>query len=115
MTPFPFLPGTGSAIRYHEMFQPAGANANFITVTGPNSLSLRTYERGVEAETLACGTGMAASALVAGRLGKVEPPVQVHCAFGDVLTVDYKPTDKGAIDVTLTGPAKYVYRGTIEV
>lgn len=109
------LPKLGAAIRYHEDFQPAGTNANFITVTGPDSLALRTYERGVEGETLACGTGMAASALVAGRLGKVAPPVKVTCAFGDVLGIGYTPTEDGARDVTLTGGAVYVYEGSFDI
>lgn len=109
------LPRLGAAIRYHEDFQPAGTNANFITVTGPNSLALRTYERGVEGETLACGTGMAASALVAGRLGKVAPPVSVTCAFGDVLRIGYTSTENGACDVTLTGKAVYVFEGSFEI
>lgn len=107
------LVGMGSAIRYHEEFQPAGTNANFITVTGPDSLSLRTYERGVEGETLACGTGITACALVAGKSGKVNPPVKVKSAFGDILTVNYTPTEKGATDVTLTGSAVYVYKGRL--
>lgn len=104
----------GRALRYHPAFAPRGTNVNFMTVTGPAALQLRTYERGVEAETPACGTGSVACALVAGRLGKITPPVQVVCAHGDILGVDFRLTDDGAEDVTLIGPAAYVFEGKIE-
>ncbi|MEI6972056.1 MAG: diaminopimelate epimerase [bacterium] len=105
---------TGAAIRYHADFAPAGANANFIAVTGPQSLRVRTYERGVEAETLACGTGIVACALVAGRRGLVTPPVAVTSASGDVMEVDYELTGTGARNVTLRGPAVHVFQGAVE-
>ena len=105
---------TGAAIRYHKDFAPKGTNANFIEVTGPNSLRVRTYERGVEEETLACGTGIVASGLIAGRMGWVKPPVKITCAGGDVLEVNFKLTADGAQDVTLLGPAVYVYKGELE-
>ncbi len=104
----------GALIRYHERFQPAGTNANFIQVTGPDSLRIRTYERGVEGETLACGTGITAGGLVAGVLGRVSSPVRVTCASGDVLEVAFlKTPDGGAEQVTLTGPAVHVFRGEL--
>ncbi|MFO7870681.1 MAG: diaminopimelate epimerase [Kiritimatiellia bacterium] len=106
--------GTGRAVRRHEHFSPEGTNADFITVAGPNSLRLRTYERGVEAETLACGTGVAASALIAAKLALVEAPVQVSVASGDTLTVNFALTEAGAEDVTLLGPTAHVYKGTLE-
>lgn len=105
----------GAALRYHERFKPAGTNANFIQITGPDSMRVRTYERGVEAETLACGTGLVACGLIAGKLGLVGTPVRITCASGDVLGVDYKDTPGGASGVTLTGPAVHVFRGEIEV
>jgi diaminopimelate epimerase len=105
----------GRWLRYHEMFAPAGTNANFIKVTSEKSLSIRTYERGVEAETLACGTGSIASAIVATHLGKVSPPVGVLTRSGDVLTIDFEPTPDGAKNVLLEGPARVVFRGFIEV
>lgn len=105
---------TGAAIRYHSTFAPAGTNANFIQVTGPRSLRIRTYERGVEAETLACGTGMVASALIAARLRRVSSPVTLLTAGGDQLQVGFNMDQDGnATDVTLTGPAAYVFEGTI--
>lgn len=104
----------GRAIRYHADFAPEGANANFAAVTGPSSLRVRTYERGVEAETLACGTGMVASALVLARVGRITLPATVIPASGDRLIVDGCATgDGGYTDVTLTGPAVHVYRGTL--
>ncbi len=104
----------GAAIRYHGDFAPKGANANFIQVTGGDSLRIRTYERGVEAETLACGTGMVAAGLVAGRLGRVKPPVRVTCASGDVIEVGYRLQGDTATGVTMLGPAAYVFRGELE-
>lgn len=104
----------GAAIRYHEDFLPAGTNANFIAVTGPDSLRIRTYERGVEDETLACGTGMVAAGLIAGKTGLVSgQPVQITCASGDLLQIGYELTDDGATNVTLTGPAVHVFQGTL--
>lgn len=104
----------GAKIRYHKEFTPAGTNANFIAVTGPSSLKIRTYERGVEGETLACGTGIVASALVSAKAGRVSAPVKVTAASGDVLTVDFKLSDGGASDVTLLGPAVHVFKGTVD-
>lgn len=104
----------GSQVRYHADFAPAGTNANFIKVTGRSSLRIRTYERGVEAETLACGTGIVASALVAALAGRARPPVRVTAASGDVLTVDFRLTKTGATGVTLLGPAVHVFKGTVE-
>lgn len=103
----------GAAVRYADTFQPDGTNVNFIEITGPDSLKVRTYERGVEGETLACGTGMVACGLIAGSLGKVSTPVKITCASGDVLEVNYRPTDEDMEDVTLTGPAVHVFQGTI--
>ena len=104
----------GAAIRYHKDFAPAGVNANFIRVTGPQSLRVRTYERGVEAETLACGTGIVASALVAARMGRVKPPVRVTAGGGDVLTVTFNSTESGAENATLLGPAVHVFQGDLQ-
>jgi diaminopimelate epimerase len=104
----------GAAIRHHRAFQPNGANADFIRVEGDHALRIRTYERGVEDETLACGTGIVAAALVAARRGEVRPPVVVTAAGGDRLTVDFRLAGEGADRVTLLGPAVHVFRGEIE-
>ena len=77
----------GRALRFHQRFQPAGTNVNFVTVSGPAHITVRTYERGVEDETLACGTGSVASALIASALGRAASPVRVMTRGGETLTV----------------------------
>lgn len=77
-------------------------------------MHVRTYERGVEAETLACGTGVTACGLVAAKHGWVTLPVKVYTRSGDLLLVDGELTEDGATDVTLTGPAEHVFMGTVE-
>lgn len=103
----------GRAIRYHSDFAPAGTNANFLAVTGQQSIAVRTYERGVEAETLACGTGIAASALVAARVHGVAAPVTVSAASGDTLSVEFVLDGDETRDVTLVGPAVHVFQGEL--
>ena len=94
------------AIHHHVLF-PKGINVNFVQVTGPSSITIRTFERGVEGETLSCGTGSTASALIAARVGKVS---------GDVVHVE---TVGGPLDIgvgasaTMTGPAETVFVGEI--
>lgn len=106
--------GVGSAVRRHRNFAPAGANVNFMQILPEGELAVRTYERGVEAETLACGTGVTACGLVAAKNGWVKLPVRVHTRSGDVLLVDGELTEEGAGCVTLTGPAEHVFEGTVE-
>jgi diaminopimelate epimerase len=103
----------GRAVRFHSMFQPAGANCNFIKVEGPHAVMVRTYERGVEDETLACGTGAVASALIAARLGQVSSPVLVHTRGGEVLTVTFRAERDSLTDVFLEGEALVVYQGEL--
>ncbi|MDD5677407.1 MAG: diaminopimelate epimerase [Kiritimatiellae bacterium] len=107
--------GIGAAMRHHAAFAPRGTNVDFMTITGPHALHVRTYERGVEDETPACGTGITACALIAGRLGLVTPPVRVTCRHGDTLEVNYRMTNAGFEAVTLLGPAAYVFEGTVEI
>ncbi|NOU36764.1 MAG: diaminopimelate epimerase [Kiritimatiellaceae bacterium] len=104
----------GSAVRRHRQFAPAGTNVNFMEKLPGGELNVRTYERGVEAETPACGTGVTACALIAAKNGWAKLPVRVHVASGDVLVVDGLLTDDGAVGVTLTGPAEYVFEGSVE-
>jgi diaminopimelate epimerase len=104
----------GAAIRYHDNFAPAGTNANFVQVRGPNTIDIRTYERGVEDETLACGTGISAAALITTKAGLTSAPVTVIPASGDSLTVNFTLTEDGADDVTLEGPAVYVFQGSLK-
>ncbi len=106
----------GAALRYHEAFKPRGTNANFAKVIAPGSISIRTYERGVEDETLACGTGMVACALLHHELTGVPSPVSVLVKGGDTLLVGFtETTPHEYTDVTLFGPADFVFTGTVQI
>ena len=107
--------GIGSAVRHHELFAPKGTNVNFLKQRGDKAISIRTYERGVEDETLACGTGVVASALIFAALQKVEGPISVLVRGGNELQVAFDRTGDQFKNVTLTGPADFVFEGTIEV
>ena len=103
----------GAALRQHPRFAPDGANVDFVARLAPGRLAMRTYERGVEAETLACGSGAMAAALWAAAGGD-RAPIAVVTAGGDELCVDLAPLDEGgdaAWDVSLTGPAEVVFAG----
>ena len=110
----------GRTLRYHEDFQPAGTNVNFVQMLDNDELFVRTYERGVEDETMACGTGAVASAIVAALLGKVKSPVRVTTSGGEKLVIIFSlPEDDGtlqedeSIKVFLEGPAHLIYEGNI--
>lgn len=100
----------GSALRHHERFAPAGTNVDFVARLGPARLAMRTYERGVEAETLACGSGAIASAVCALESG-APSPVAVVTAGGDELRVA-AVREGGGWDVRLAGPAEIAFEGT---
>jgi diaminopimelate epimerase len=103
----------GRVLRFHERFQPAGTNVNFAALSGQASITVRTYERGVEDETLACGTGSVASALMASALGRVAAPVRVLTRGGETLTVY---CDNGTYPfgrVYLKGAVRFVCSGEI--
>ncbi|SRR5579862_547735 len=99
----------GAAIRLHELFAPQGTNVNFVSPEG-----VRTFERGVEAETLACGTGVVAVALVSHLLTGAASPVGVRVRGGDLLHVGFEEHNGVFENVTLTGPADFVFDGRIE-
>jgi len=101
----------GRETRYHKDFAPKGTNANFIKVRDRNNIDIRTYERGVEDETLACGTGSIASAIIASAMGKAESPVTMHTWGGFKLTIHFTGQPEGAKDVYLEGDARIVYKG----
>ena len=105
----------GAAIRYHKMFSPNGTNVNFIEKRGANKIAIRTYERGVEDETLACGTGIVASALIFAANEKSSSPITVLARGGDELQVGFEKVEGGFRNVTLTGPAEFVFEGTIDI
>jgi diaminopimelate epimerase len=103
----------GSAIRNHPDLQPDGANANFVVVRDPHAIEVRTYERGVENETLSCGSGVVASAVTSALFGKVKSPVSVLTRSGITLEVSFLLAG-GAVDsVQLKGDARHIYRATI--
>jgi len=105
----------GAKIRYHGAFHPKGTNANFVKQLEPGRIAVRTYERGVEDETLACGTGVAASGLIYSALNDLESPVQVLVRGGDWLELGFRKTASGFEEVTLEGPADFVFEGTIDI
>lgn len=104
----------GPGFRYHAAFSPKGANMNFVEVVG-NRLKLRTYERGVEQETLACGTGAAAAVIAAVKKHRLKLPVQVEFRSGDSVEVDFKEKDGRIEEVIQTGPANKIFHGVIDI
>ena len=95
-------------LRWDSCFQPEGTNVNFVQKTD-GLLKVRTFEKGVEGETLACGTGLTASALIAGHCHLAESPVKLQCRRGDLLEVEFKTAENDCFtDVYLTGPAELV-------
>ena len=107
--------GEGRRIRMSDEFAPDGTNVNFVCYRSPDRVSVRTYERGVEAESFACGTGSVAAAVVGVAQHGLKFPVHVKTAGGYELTVDGVKTEAGFSDITLTGPVKRVYEGTIDL
>ncbi|MBW1780419.1 MAG: diaminopimelate epimerase [Deltaproteobacteria bacterium] len=103
----------GGLIRYHARFSPEGTNANFMSKIGPNRLAVRTYERGVEDETLACGTGAIASALTAAIRGMVTSPVRVMTRGGEELVIHFQKEGDVFEEVWLEGPTSLVYEGRL--
>jgi len=104
----------GRIIRYHSRFSPEGTNANFMRVVGPDALEIRTYERGVEDETLACGTGAIACALVASIRGSVNAsPVKVKTRSGEELSIHFKRKGDSFEQVELEGNTAIVYQAQL--
>jgi diaminopimelate epimerase len=104
----------GRKIRNLPMFEPAGTNVDFVELVDAGRIRLRTYERGVEGETLACGTGAAASAIVCSLLGEAASPVSVETRGGSILTVYFKKGEK-VTDVYLRGDAAFVCEGAFDL
>jgi len=103
----------GREIREHSVFASRGTNADFVGDIEKHYARIRTYERGVEDETLACGTGIVASAVILGLLGRVVSPVKLRTQSGEVVTVYFNITEKKVTDVYLEGEAKIVCEGTV--
>jgi len=107
--------GLGAMLRYHGHYAPKGTNANFAEITGPGAVSIRTYERGVEDETLACGTGVVATALILHEKHGAASPVSVRVRGGDTLLVGFEKEGGVYRNVSLTGPADFVFEGQIGI
>ena len=105
----------GSHLRYHKEFAPAGTNADFVKVLDKHSIRIRTYERGVEDETLACGTGAVASAIISAESEKMSSPITVHTRGGESLKVYFEIVDGNFRDTYLEGRAELVFEGEIGV
>ncbi len=105
----------GRLIRYHSRFAPEGTNVDFVTVKPDGTLRLRTYERGVEDETLACGTGAVATALMMAALDRTGSPAVVMTQGGKPLIIDFYMSDHGFCDVSLSGDARIIYWGKLQL
>ena len=101
----------GRKIRYHEKFAPAGTNVNFYCPLNKDKIKIRTYERGVEDETLACGTGAVASALVYANKTNIESPVSVMTKSGGWLSVYFESKTDAFYNIYLKGDARIIYKG----
>ena len=105
----------GNEVRFHKHLAPKGTNVNFVQRLGGNSIRVRTYERGVEGETLACGTGVVASALISHALFQVASPISVKVQGGDMLEVSFRREGESFKEVFLKGPADFTFEGSMEV
>ena len=104
----------GRKVRFDEMFEPQGTNVNFVRVLPNGRLKVRTYERGVENETMACGTGAVASALYGAMLKGMESPIEVVTSGGEILTVLFDLHDGPvAENVFMQGPARLICNGNL--
>lgn len=104
----------GRKVRFHEIFEPSGTNANFVTCLDDGKIKVRTYERGVEDETMACGTGAVASAIYAAMLRGMDSPIDVVTSGGDTLTIHFDLQDGPVVEsVYLEGPARVVCIGIL--
>jgi len=103
----------GRKIRHHSEVGPEGANVNFVMVVDEHTLAIRTYERGVEGETLSCGTGCVAAALATSALGKTRSPVACWTRSGVTLSVQFRGTSADFTNIILEGDARLIYQGNL--
>jgi len=101
----------GREIRFHDSYAPAGTNVNFTCAGNDNTISIRTYERGVEDETLACGTGSVAAAIVMRYKSKGKSPVKVITRGGGCLYIYFEEDNGKFYNVFLEGDARVIYKG----
>ncbi|RXR30151.1 diaminopimelate epimerase [Flavobacterium piscinae] len=105
----------GSQIRYSDLYGKAGSNVNFVEVITDSLFAVRTYERGVEDETLSCGTGVTAAAIAMNAIGKTTSTEISLLVEGGELKVTFKKEGKKYTEVFLIGPATFVYEGKIQI
>jgi diaminopimelate epimerase len=105
--------GLGRSVREHPDFQPAGTNVNFVCPVDRSRLVIRTYERGVEDETLACGTGAVASVLIAALKDQVDSPTRVVTQSGETLVIHFERDGDGFGRVFMEGPVRVIYTATV--
>ncbi len=103
----------GREIRLHQTFEPAGSNANFVQRIEDKAIEIRTYERGVEDETLACGTGAIASAIISASRFQMNSPVDVKTRSGEYLTIHFNAKDGRFEDIYMEGDARIIYTGEL--
>jgi len=104
----------GREIRLHEAFAPAGTNVNFVQRREGNSIEIRTYERGVEDETLACGTGAIASAVISAQHFAMNSPVEVKTRSGVYLTIHFDARGERFSNIYMEGDARIIYTGELQ-
>jgi len=107
------LVSIGKEIRYNNDFKPAGTNVNFTNIIG-DIIHIRTYERGVEDETMACGTGSVAAAVICYVTDNLKPPIKLKTFGGDILLVNFEVENNKVNNLSLTGPAKVVFEGSVD-
>lgn len=105
----------GHELRYHPYFAPKGTNANFVQIIDPTKIKIRTYERGVEDETLACGTGATAAALLASLVYNLKSPINVETKSNDQLTISFEKQDNQFKNIKMSGPARLIFQGEISI
>ncbi len=105
----------GQALRHHPEFGPAGTNVNFLSREESGALRIRTYERGVEKETAACGTGCAAAAVVARNLYGLSGPVTVTTSLGESLQFHFSAARSNVLGLEMTGEASFIFKGTVKI
>jgi diaminopimelate epimerase len=103
----------GKKVRHDPVFAPEGTNVNFVKVTSPTMVEVRTFERGVEGETLACGTGAAAAAIITGACYGYEGPISVRTRSKEHLMVSFPSSQKNSTPVTLRGTVRVIFSGTL--
>lgn len=102
-------------IRFHQEFQPKGTNVNFAKVLPDQSVAIRTYERGVEQETLSCGTGAVAAAIISASVYQLKTPITIRTRSNDCLSIDFKGSPCNLKNLQMTGPAIKIFEGSFQI